>query len=78
MIGYSLPPAEKRRVWVEARRHCKVAVLELYENGKAELMDKANTFTHRLETHQIRSQLAPLSCLRRIGEVHVHRRVIWV
>ncbi len=50
MIGYSLPPAEKRRVWVEVRKHCKVAVLELHQGGKAEMMQEANTFTHRSET----------------------------
>jgi CheY-like chemotaxis protein len=33
LIGHSLPPSEKRRVCAEAREHCKVPILELY-NGK--------------------------------------------
>ncbi|MDP9159457.1 MAG: hypothetical protein M3O09_04415 [Acidobacteriota bacterium] len=38
MIGYSLPPAEKRRVWHEAHDSCYgIPILELYENGKPEL-----------------------------------------
>jgi DNA-binding response OmpR family regulator len=41
MIGYSLPPAEKRRVWVEARASCKVPVLELHEREGPSLMSPA-------------------------------------
>jgi len=38
LIGYSLPPAEKRRVQQEVRQHCKhVPVLQLYEAAEAEL-----------------------------------------
>jgi hypothetical protein len=46
MVGYSLPPAEKRRVFVEARQHCKTPVLELYQNGKPELMEDSLMSSH--------------------------------
>src|SRR5207248_5900186 len=36
LIGYSLPPAEKRRVWSEMNRH-RIPTLELYQGGKAEI-----------------------------------------
>jgi len=41
MIGYSVPPAAKRRVWDEARKKCKVPILELHREGKPELMPPA-------------------------------------
>ena len=50
MLGYSLPPAERRRVWVEARQHCKAPILELYEGDRAELMEETNTFVHESHT----------------------------
>jgi DNA-binding NtrC family response regulator len=46
MIGYSLPPAEKRRMFMEAREHCKTPVLELYQNGKPELMEESHISSH--------------------------------
>jgi hypothetical protein len=46
VIGYSLPPAEKRRIVHEARKHCKAPILELHEQEKAELAD---IYTHRSE-----------------------------
>jgi DNA-binding response OmpR family regulator len=50
MIGYSLPPAEKRRIWATAREFCKVPILELYRKGKPELIEQ-NVFSHEsLET----------------------------
>jgi DNA-binding response OmpR family regulator len=45
MIGYSLPPAEKRRIWATAREFCKVPILELYRKGKPELLEQ-NVFSH--------------------------------
>jgi hypothetical protein len=41
MIGYSVPPAAKRRVWDEARKKCKVPILELHRQGSPELMPPA-------------------------------------
>ena len=41
LIGYSLPPADKRRIWDEARRVCKVPILELHRKGAPELMPPA-------------------------------------
>src|SRR5690348_18449913 len=53
MIGYSLPPAEKRRVSVEVRAHLRrVPVLELYDGGKARLADEARTYTHQSQAPQ--------------------------
>lgn len=47
LIGYSLPPAEKRRIWDEARKTCKTPILELYRSGgKPELMDSTALFSH--------------------------------
>jgi DNA-binding response OmpR family regulator len=45
MIGYSLPPAEKRRIWATAREFCKVPILELHRKGKPELFEQ-NVFSH--------------------------------
>src|SRR2546421_7853457 len=50
MIGYSLPPSEKRRIWDTARELCKVPILELYENGKPELIESHALFTHESRT----------------------------
>jgi len=38
MIGYSLLPSEKRRVWAAVKEHCDVPVLELHREGGPELM----------------------------------------
>lgn len=48
MIGYSVPPAQKRRVWDEARRICKVPILELHRGTTPELMPPA--YFHESET----------------------------
>ena len=47
MIGYSVPPALKRRVWDEARKVCKVPILELHKQSGPELMPPA--FFHQAE-----------------------------
>ena len=47
VIGYSVPPAEKRRVWVEARTVCKTPILELYRGGEPELMESTALFAHQ-------------------------------
>ena len=41
VIGYSVPPSEKRRVWLEARKACKVPILELLRGGETELMESS-------------------------------------
>ena len=41
LIGYSLAPSAKRRVWDEARKKCKVPILELHKEGGPELMPPA-------------------------------------
>lgn len=47
LIGYSLPPAEKRRIWEEARKTCKTPILEMYPSGgKPELMESTALFSH--------------------------------
>ena len=45
MIGYSLPPAEKRRVWAEVREKCNIPILELHETSEPSLME--NAFFHQ-------------------------------
>lgn len=47
LIGYSLPPSEKRRVWVEARAVCKTPILEMYRGSKPELMEATALFAHQ-------------------------------
>src|SRR3569832_1175030 len=48
VIGYSLPPAEKRRVWQTVRELCEpeVPVQELLQHNKAELVRAHALFTH--------------------------------
>ena len=45
MLGYSLPPADKRRIWKAAREKCKVPILELHRKGAPEVFDQ-NVFYH--------------------------------
>jgi len=47
LIGYSLPPSEKRRVWVEARAVCKTPILQLYRGDNPELMESSALFAHQ-------------------------------
>ena len=44
VIGHSLLPADKRRIWAEVREHCDIPVLELQKKSGPELM--APTFFH--------------------------------
>lgn len=48
VIGYSLPPEEKRRVWHTVRELCEadVPILELLQHNKAELTQAQALFTH--------------------------------
>jgi len=41
MLGYSLLPSEKRRVWAAVKQHCDVPVLELHRKKRPELMSPA-------------------------------------
>ena len=41
MLGYSLMPSEKRRVWAAVKEHCDVPVLELHRKKRPELMSPA-------------------------------------
>jgi DNA-binding response OmpR family regulator len=49
LIGYSVPPSEKRRIWVEARKFCKAPILELLRSGETELIE-SNVFAHESRT----------------------------
>jgi DNA-binding response OmpR family regulator len=49
MIAHSLPPSERRRVWVEVRKHCKTPVLQLQEKGEAEQIE-TNAFSQHSRT----------------------------
>lgn len=46
MVGYSIPPSDKRRFFTEARKHCKTPVLELFYAGRPELVEESRVFTH--------------------------------
>ena len=50
LIGYSLPPSEKRRVWDTVRDVCNVPILELYLNDKPELPEAHALFAHESHT----------------------------
>jgi DNA-binding response OmpR family regulator len=38
VVGHSVLPADKRRVWAEVRQHCDIPVLELHKESGPELM----------------------------------------
>jgi DNA-binding response OmpR family regulator len=38
VVGYSLLPADKRRVWAEVREHCDIPVVELHKESGPEPM----------------------------------------
>jgi CheY-like chemotaxis protein len=51
IIGYSLPVAEKRRVWVECRRYCgSIPILELHLSDPPSLAEEAGVFSHHSRT----------------------------
>lgn len=65
MIGYSMPPSDKRRIWKAARENCNVPILELYRRGDPEILDQ-NVFHHEamapddfLET--VRQLISPIA-----------------
>jgi len=45
MLGYSLEPSVKRRVWATSRRFCDVPILELHKGSGPELIER-NVFAH--------------------------------
>ena len=47
LVGYSVPPSDKRRFFSEVRKHCKTPVLELFGIGRPELVEESRTFTHQ-------------------------------
>ena len=49
MLGYSLHPADKRRIWKAAREKCKVPILELHRKGAPEVVDQ-NVFYHEAQS----------------------------
>lgn len=48
MLGYSLSPADKRRVWAAAKAHCNIPILELHHRADPELVEQ-NVFAHASE-----------------------------
>ena len=52
VIGHSLPPAEKRRVWLQIRELCgpRVPVLELRDNERPSIAD-STVIPHHPEEH---------------------------
>ena len=49
MLGYSLPPSDKRRVWAASRRCCNVPIIELHRRGKPELVEQ-HVLAHESQT----------------------------
>jgi DNA-binding response OmpR family regulator len=49
MIGYSVPPSEKRRIWRAAREKCQAPILELYRKGAPEIVEQ-HVYHHQSET----------------------------
>jgi DNA-binding response OmpR family regulator len=48
LIGYSLPPSEKRRVWDYLRKNCpEVPILQLYSKGQADIVE-GNIILHEV------------------------------
>jgi len=45
VIGPSLPPGDRRRVWLEIRKHCRTPILQLHSGDKAEPLE-TNTLWH--------------------------------
>ncbi len=45
MLGYSLAPSDKRRVWVKSRQYCDVPILELHKGAPPELVE-TSVFAH--------------------------------
>ncbi len=45
MLGYSLAPSDKRRVWAKSREYCNVPILELHKGNPPELVER-NVFAH--------------------------------
>jgi hypothetical protein len=45
MLGYSLAPSDKGRVWAKSREHCNVPILELHKGSGPELVER-NVFAH--------------------------------
>jgi CheY-like chemotaxis protein len=45
IIGYSLPFAEQRRVWQAVKEFCGTPMLQLFENGRHELLETQRIFT---------------------------------
>jgi DNA-binding NtrC family response regulator len=50
VMGYSVAPNEKRRVWKQAKEFCKVPVLELYRDGHCALVETTRLYTHESHT----------------------------
>jgi CheY-like chemotaxis protein len=48
MLGYSLAPADKRRVWAAVKAHCNIPILELHHRADPELVER-NVFAHASE-----------------------------
>ena len=47
LVGPSVPPSDERRFFSEARKHCKTPILELFGNGRPELVDESRIYIHQ-------------------------------
>ena len=70
MIGYSLPPVEKRRVRNEVRQHCKgVPVLLLYEAAEAELTQHDTEAGSLKDVPHLHQSRTPRDFLRAVKQI---------
>ncbi len=49
LVGYSVPPSRKRRIFMAARKHCKTPILELFSTGEPELVQQSHAYAHHAE-----------------------------
>jgi DNA-binding response OmpR family regulator len=49
LVGYSVPPSRKRRIFMAARKHCKTPILELFSDGQPELVQQSHTYLHHVQ-----------------------------
>jgi CheY-like chemotaxis protein len=68
IIGYSMPPSEKRRASMKARELCAAPILELFNSKGPELIDDGkNTYTSHAHENLAESARKVISANRASG-----------
>ncbi len=49
LVGHSVPPSRKRRIFMAARKYCKTPILELFSTGEPELVQQSHTYIHHAQ-----------------------------